>query len=693
MGNNICTQDELTPKINELNKKITETKISNLISYDNLNIQKNDCENYKAYLSELNYQLNNLKDQLNISIPEEMNTQNILSPEENIDVINDLEAITNRINEYNNLIENQKIELKHLENNFNIIQYEIDDANTNEKSLIKVKIESIEKLLSENELFINKLNNNKIKCEEKKKEIENYIEIIKSITKDKVIQIRNRRGKMIENIDLKKSHNFNEINDYLFLKGSMLLDIKDYSTVKKLLKTMYVFKKSDSGKDICEKQRLLRKDWYEICIINDDYDLHDVKYELKAVGLADDMAFTSSSFNFLTDFNFKKNILSFEIDGNQEKYEEEKYSIRFNINLKNNESSKIHIIYKILLDDNSLGKVSRSNKYGISERLYEQKAKYILKNESNFDIVNFEEEFFVKTNENAYQWGGKVPEGGRETKIRFSKKEGKINFKEKYSIKTVNNANIKDTIMKIPSFYFGGNNQMIKYNYSSNQAKNINLDQNKKTFQVEYSNTNSSIGEFIIEGELINRCKIDWIFNLTDEEIDSLVPDDYKTNKALFNQIANQKIKQYDDEHRNNPIKIHNASKIGKWVKKYIKYDISYAGLFNKTAMQIYYEKKGVCHHHTILFNALMYSLGYQVLYAFGYAAERENKYGEKDSHAWSLIKIEGKWIPFDSTLGIFLGKLPVTHVYKRIGYKGIQTLSNGDKINIENLIIEGTIK
>ena len=84
MGNNICTQDELTPKINELNKKITETKISNLISYDNLNIQKNDCENYKAYLSELNYQLNNLKDQLNISIPEEMNTQNILSPEENI---------------------------------------------------------------------------------------------------------------------------------------------------------------------------------------------------------------------------------------------------------------------------------------------------------------------------------------------------------------------------------------------------------------------------------------------------------------------------------------------------------------------------------------------------------------------------------------------------------------------------------
>ena len=234
---------------------------------------------------------------------------------------------------------------------------------------------------------------------------------------------------------------------------------------------------------------------------------------------------------------------------------------------------------------------------------------------------------------------------------------------------------------------------MIKYNYSSEQTKKITFDQNKKTFQVEYSNTNSSIGEFIIEGELINRCKIDWIFNLTDEEIDSLVPDDYKTNKALFNQIANQIIKQYDDTHKKSPIIIHKAGKIGKWIKQNIKYDISYAGMYNIIAKQIYEERKGVCHHFTTLFNALMYSLGYQVLYVFGYAVKNENKFGEKDSHAWSLVKIDGKWKPFDSTFGIFSGKLPVTHVYKKIGYEGIQSLSNGDKINIENLIIEGTIK
>ena len=194
---------------------------------------------------------------------------------------------------------------------------------------------------------------------------------------------------MIEkmNIDLKKSHIFNNMNDSLFLKGSMLLNIKNFSTVRNLLKSMYVFGNNDNGDEIYGKQRPPRKDWHEICNINDDYDLHDVKYELKAVGLPDDMAFTSSSFYFSPDY--KKNILSFEIDGKKEEYMDENYSIRFNINLKNNESCEIHLIYKIFMDDKlsidgkSLGKISRLNQYGISRRLSGQKAKYILKMKQN----------------------------------------------------------------------------------------------------------------------------------------------------------------------------------------------------------------------------------------------------------------------------------------------------------------------
>ena len=153
MGNK-CSSTAPIEKTIELNDHVKELKIKSIIFYDDLNIQKNYCENYRAYVSELNYQLNNLKDQLNISISTEKNTQNILTNEENIDLINDLGAIMNRINEYNELIENQKTELKHLESNFNIIQKELNDSNINDKSLIKVKIESIEKQLSENEKIV-----------------------------------------------------------------------------------------------------------------------------------------------------------------------------------------------------------------------------------------------------------------------------------------------------------------------------------------------------------------------------------------------------------------------------------------------------------------------------------------------------------------------------------------------------------
>ena len=31
--------------------------------------------------------------------------------------------------------------------------------------------------------------------------------------------------------------------------------------------------------------KLLRKNWHEVCYIYDDYDIHDIHFELKAVGL------------------------------------------------------------------------------------------------------------------------------------------------------------------------------------------------------------------------------------------------------------------------------------------------------------------------------------------------------------------------------------------------------------------------
>ena len=109
------------------------------------------------------------------------------------------------------------------------------------------------------------------------------------------------------------------------------------------------------------------------------------------------------------------------------------------------------------------------------------------------------------------------------------------------------------------------------------------------------------------------------------------------------------------------------------------------------TATETYNSRKGVCHHITKLFNALMYSLGYKVIHVLGYAVDKKKNFSIEDAHAWSLIKIEDKWLPFDPTWGIFSGKLPITHIFKQTDCKGIKTLSY-DKVKIEQIKVFGNI-
>ena len=678
-----------------LNNQYNNIKIKNRIYYDDIEVQEKYLSNYRNFVTELNYQLSDLKDQLHISLNQEKLIQNILTREENADLLNNLERITNNINEFHNLIEKQKTFLKYLENNFHLIQTQFNYINEtpNENSVL-INTDSIKELLYENKNLVKHLHDNKLLYEKKRKEIEAYISSLQEITQVKITQIKTRRKKKYKNALM---NNFIELNDdSLFLKGSMLLGIKDFSNAKDIFKSMYVFRE-DNDDSIYDTQKLIRKNWHEICIINNDYDIHDINYELKAVGLPEKMKFNSGSHGFIIDTNI--DIIIFEIDGvEQTEYEYEKYSLRFNINLKNLESNKIHIKYKespkyekMTEEEKSYRKLNRTKYYGLSERLVGENAKYILKNESDLEIINFENEFFLKTKDNEYQWGGKVPEGGKKTVVRMSKKEGKVNFEEKHIIKSVDNNLIKNTTTEIPFCYVGGNNQIINFKYFSPQTEKIMLNQKKKIFEIKYINTKSKTVEFNVHGELINRCKGNWSINLTKEEIDSLIPPDFKQNKIAFNKIANDIISQYDIEHKDDLILVPSVVKIGKWIKQNIKYDITYVGMNQITATETLNNKRGVCHHITKLFNALMYSLGYQTLYILGYALDKKIKYGIEDAHAWSLVNIDGKWLPFDATWGIFSGKLPVTHIFKQTDCQGIKTISY-DKVKVEQIAVDGNL-
>ena len=79
-----------------------------------------------------------------------------------------------------------------------------------------------------------------------------------------------------------------------------------------------------------------------------------------------------------------------------------------------------------------------------------------------------------------------------------------------------------------------------------------------------------------------------------------------------------------------------NYFKIGKWVYNNINYDKDHNTASNPDDILI--KRKGVCHHFTILYNALLNSIGIKALYAAGEVIENINDFGG-EKHAWTVLK------------------------------------------------------
>ena len=158
---------------------------------------------------------------------------------------------------------------------------------------------------------------------------------------------------------------------------------------------------------------------------------------------------------------------------------------------------------------------------------------------------------------------------------------------------------------------------------------------------------------------------------MSDEEIDELMPKADIRDKSKLQIVPKKIIKDFDNNHKDSEFEFLDFMKIGLWVYENIKYDYKYSGKQYYSAIEIYNMRKGVCHHFTVLSNALLYSLGYKVLYASGYCYYWNEK-KIKSGHAWSLIKLGNRWYPLDSTWGIVTGKLPITHIFCLPDNRGI---------------------
>ena len=684
--------------------------------------------NIRNYIDTLNNQIGSLKQQLRVSIVGGVNynyTQNIDNFVNQLS--NDMDktiSIINQINRNLDIIKNSiyneaENTLKEIDNTFS----EINDNNIlnygfllNRMNLIIMKIEDLKELCKILKKYLSDISNKRNDIEEIIKNIKinlenlmsNYKKGKKKINDDLHETIRKKGKNIFNSIDksLRKEkydkvdeeneeicdsmteENYDDRNDDNLIIGDTLVKIKDFGKNKNIFSTQSLFKNANEENENSSKEsKIITKNWNEVCYIYDDYDIYDVNFEIKAVGLSPFHYFNSRSIKF-NNGNIIE-ILDLEINGKRSNYTYENNIFEYKINLKNLEKAKIHLKYRERPNFNNMNKDEqgvylyfRKSYYGLSSNLEGQMGKCRLILKGNFEIVSFEEDFFIRNKENKrekeYIWGGKIPPGGKQTLTTLSKKEAIWNVSYLAHIKS-RSGNLRNTTLTAPIGFLDGNNDIIKMEYSSPQTNNIIVDEEKRKYEIKYENTQYSEGIFKVFGQIRNKCKGEWKVDISDEMIESHIPNEDKKDKEKLAKIARNIIDEYDRNNEKNILSFMDFSKIGKWVYKNIKYDINYIERTEMTAMDIYNQRIGVCRHMTRLANALLYSLGYKVIYASGYTCSESPRYDKDSGHAWSLINVRDKWYPFDATWNILSGKLPVCHIFFNFFNKEMNSSSSDD--------------
>ena len=720
--NHICSKNvnEYQKKKKNYELKLIEIKEKSDIINKEIKKQNDIINNYKTYINEINQKLNNYNEKMNIKYSDNNNNDNNdLNNDANIklkDIYQQIGVFTvfiSQIKEIN--IEIKNIFQKKIESIIGDIQEKLNDIDNNKikkkKKLLNVfesieqKIQEIENILtefeekkktfydknknSENEMnklksFVNQYNEDYEKWKDKY-QTNNNNENNNSTNNNKENELNNNYNNLIDN------NTYNNNNDSNKVSNICLLKVKDLQNKLNLYKTENLFKNEEEKKyeNYIGESFILKKNWNEVCFVYNNYNIYDINYEIQAIGLRQGGYFPSCNHQCYYDFE----ILLCTINGEKAKYEKIGTLLQLKVKLYNLESAKIHIKYKELRKLNIVEiekrNLYRKDYYGLRESLAGQIAKFTLILKSNtLDIINFDTFFLVRNennkNEIEYIWGGLVPKEGKRVLISFTRKQAEWSFRTISQIISKNKKDIKNTTCFKLIEFIGGNNKTTNINCSSPQTKNIVLNKEKNQYIVKYIKTNYKEVQFVIDGKLQNSTNGEWIVNFSDEEIEKMMPEKDVKCKEQLQKLAKKIIEDFDKKYKNSDFEFLDFMKIALWVNKNIEYNLAFTGK-EDSAMEILNNRAGVCHHMTILSNALLYSLGYKVIYISGYAGGSDTNFTKANEHSWSLIKIEGKWYPFDTTWGIILGKIPITHIFSHFFNKSTFDYKSKDLIKFGN--------
>ena len=281
--------------------------------------------------------------------------------------------------------------------------------------------------------------------------------------------------------------------------------------------------------------------------------------------------------------------------------------------------------------------------------------KYVIPDK--FVNLGLENNALTKESDLVYIFKGACPSERLDDVIRFSHKEVSWDADTKINIKAIEkfSGNVK---FLFPRYYQGG--KLTNDNYKITDQDNVNYDTTESIDNNDETKFNITLPASD-KNELGVELSTSFTNKLNDEFKVDLPEKYYAIDLSVIPKEIQDKAKEIQSEQSDFP----DYYKLGKFVNEYMTYDASYT---NKamTLDQIFTEKRGVCEHYTLLYNAMLNTIGIKTLFASGWAFNGEQTSGDKDTigHAWTLALIDGKWKELDSTWGLLEG-LSAGHIFK----------------------------
>lgn len=429
---------------------------------------------------------------------------------------------------------------------------------------------------------------------------------------------------------------------------------------------------------------------YKKIIITDYGQDIDELYKFKLSNYEPGTFISEINHGLLKDIKYEVNLV--ELNEKKIDYTQGESIIKINnVNIRNNQFGEVHLKYKYFTNEEK--NILRKENI-ITSNIKNAYCKFILEIPDKYVYLSHNDIFqkHPKSN-NLYFFNGISDDETIKELFKLSLKKGTWDIQEEIVLEA--NKNIDQCAFIMNRLFKGGNLKEKEFEIIQDHGGFVD-DEKEDKFIFNYKDLNTNTTTIKIRVRAENSTSD---YNLIDKkDLVTKIPDE---DKKFFKDLSDKIIKEDKSEF---PV----YRKLGRWVNNYIKYNINYHGKVY-TAKEIYNNKEGVCTHFTLLYNTLLVSQGIDAIYISGYALDttennviKENETTKvlntnpntlnSSKHAWTLAKIDRKWVPLDSTWNMLDKNLPISHIFQ--SYENINFTTQAPiSIQINNQITRESIK